>query len=76
MPTPQRKPQSENDVPADSAVAESRETGGATDAEGSDVVSTTGTGESAEFVGRAAGDDAGYAGQTGAELRNQAEPDR
>ena len=34
-----------------------------------DGSSTTGTDENEEFVGRVAGDDAGYSGETGAEAR-------
>lgn len=70
-----RKPHSEADVPGDDALAQSRETGGDDDAEGGDVNSTTGTGRTEEFVGRAAGDDPGYAGETGAERRAQAAKD-
>jgi len=70
--TPRSKPYSESDVPADSDVAESRETGGNPDADAPDAVSTTGTGESEEFVGRVSGADEGYEGETGAERRQQA----
>lgn len=59
----------ESDVDEDSALANSRETGGDPDADGEDAGSTTGTGESEEFVGRVSGQDAGYAGETGAEAR-------
>ena len=48
--------QSEDDVTDDSALAQSRDTGGL-DRDG--------------FIGRVAGDDAGYAGETGAERRAQ-----
>ena len=72
MTAPRSKPYSEDDVPADSAIAESRATGGDPDADGSDARSTTGTGESDEFVGRVAGADDGYEGETGAERRQQA----
>lgn len=63
----------EDDVPADPALAETREPGGTDedtpgDASG-DSTSTTGTDRTAEFVGRVAGDDVGYAGETGAERR-------
>ena len=34
--------------------------------------STTGTDENEEYVGRVAGEDAGYAGETGAEARAEA----
>ena len=72
MTTPRSKPHSESDVPADSAVAESRETGGSPTADTPDAQSTTGTGESDEFVGRVAGADEGFEGETGAERRQQA----
>jgi hypothetical protein len=58
----------EDDVDRDDAQAVSRATGGGRSDE-PDAASTTGTGESEEFVGRAAGDDPGYAGETGAERR-------
>lgn len=62
----------EDDVPADPALANARETGGtdhddATDT--GDATSTTGVDRTDEFVGRVAGDDAGYAEETGAERR-------
>ncbi|MBA3419213.1 MAG: hypothetical protein ACR2KO_01105 [Geodermatophilaceae bacterium] len=59
----------EADVDEDEAVANSRETGGDPDADGADAGSTTGTGESEEFVGRVSGQDLGYEGETGAEAR-------
>ena len=65
---------SESDVAVDPHLARTRETGGAADghpddrAEG-DAPGTTGTGEGEEFVGRVAGRDLGYAGETGAEAR-------
>jgi hypothetical protein len=68
---------SESDVPADRQVARSREAGGRDPAaEGAstadpDGATTTGTDENEEFVGRVAGQDAGYSGQTGAEARAQ-----
>lgn len=67
--------QSEDDVADDDATAQSRDTGGL-DRDGSatgdeDGISTTGVDETGEFVGRVAGDDAGYAGETGAERRAQ-----
>ena len=57
-------------------VARSRDTGGVPDhpvdqAEG-DAPGTTGTGDGDEFVGRVAGRDLGYAGETGAEARAEA----
>ncbi len=60
----------EGDAPADTDVAMSRDTGG--DPNGG-TQSTTGTGESGSFVGRVAGLDEGYAGETGAEARAEAE---
>ncbi|RTL67792.1 MAG: hypothetical protein EKK42_13290 [Pseudonocardiaceae bacterium] len=58
----------EDDVRPDPDVARTRETGGR-DTEGGDSGSTTGVGRSEEFVGRAAGQDEGFAGETGAEVR-------
>ena len=61
-------------------LARTRETGGSADghpadrAEG-DASGTTGTGEGEEFVGRVAGRDLGYAGETGAEARAEAGED-
>ncbi len=67
---PVKNSQSEEDVAGDPQLAESRETGGEPgDQDGADGVSTTGTAENQEFVGRVAGDDVGYAGETGAERR-------
>jgi hypothetical protein len=69
---------SEPDVEADPQVARHRDTGGVdpdrkahpddagTDPDGP---STTGTDENEKFVGRVAGQDAGYTGETGAEAR-------
>ena len=73
-------PGSESDVPADPRVASSRETGGRESAAEQrragdpDGEATTGTDENEEFVGRVAGQDAGYAGETGAEARRQRRP--
>jgi hypothetical protein len=65
----------EPDVEVDTHLARTRETGGVPDddhpddrTEG-DAVATTGGGETDEFVGRVAGQDLGYAGETGAEAR-------
>jgi len=58
----------EDDVDPDDAQALSRATGGGNGADG-DAATTTGTGESDTFVGRVAGQDVGYAGETGAERR-------
>ena len=70
-----RKPRTgEDDVRPDANVARSRETGGrATEAD--DSAGTTGVGRSEEFVGRAAGQDEGYAGETGAEVRARGKRD-
>jgi len=59
----------ESDVPDDEAEATGRPTGGDPESSGGDSNSTTGAGESGVFVGRTAGQDEGYAGQTGAEAR-------
>ena len=64
----------EDDVDRDDAQALSRATGGG-DSDESDALSTTGTGESDAFVGRVAGQDVGYAGETGAERRAAAQQD-
>jgi hypothetical protein len=58
----------EDDVDRDDAQALSRATGGG-DRTAGDAATTTGTGESDTFVGRAAGQDVGYVGETGAERR-------
>jgi hypothetical protein len=68
---------SEPDVEVDPHVARSREAGGVDPDRKdrpADGPSTTGTDENEQFVGRVAGDDAGYTGETGAEAR--AEEDR
>jgi hypothetical protein len=48
---------------------QSRETGGVPNPDAADQGSTTGTTPSGEFVGRVAGQDVGYAEETGAERR-------
>ena len=58
----------EDDVDRDDAQALTRATGGG-ESDEPDAASTTGTGESDTFVGRVAGQDVGYAGETGAERR-------
>jgi hypothetical protein len=58
----------EPDVDRDDAEALTRATGGGPSDE-PDAGATTGTGESGTFVGRVAGQDVGYAGETGAERR-------
>lgn len=60
---------SPEDTEDDPAVAGARETGG-DPGQGGDAGSTTGTGESEEFVGRVSGQDEGFAGETGAEARS------
>jgi len=58
----------EDDVAGDSGLAQSRATGGGGDGTG-DAGSTTGTGNSEEFVGRVSGQDDGAERLTGAEAR-------
>ena len=65
--------QGEDDAPADTGVAASRETGGVPDDAQPDQQSTTGTTPDETYVGRVAGDDVGYAGETGAEARAEAD---
>jgi hypothetical protein len=65
---------SEEDVEPDDAQALSRATGGGPSDE-PDAAGTTGTGESDTFVGRVAGQDVGYAEETGAERRQAAQQD-
>jgi hypothetical protein len=62
----------EDDVARDPQVATSRATGGTDAVDDSDQASTTGTSDTPEYVGRIAGDDVGYAGETGAERRSEA----
>ena len=62
----------EDDTERDDAQALSRATGGGASEE-PDANSTTGTGDSETFVGRVAGHDVGYAGETGAERRAAAQ---
>jgi hypothetical protein len=64
---------SEEDVEQDPAVASSRATGGGHEEHTGDAGSVTGTGDTDVFVGRVAGLDEGYAGETGAEARREAE---
>jgi hypothetical protein len=61
----------EDDVPEDPALANSRATDGTDTGGDGDSTGTTGVDRNEEFVGRVAGDDAGYAGETGAERRAQ-----
>ena len=64
----------EEDVDRDGAEALTRATGGGRD-DAPDAQATTGTGESDTFVGRVAGQDVGYAEETGAERRAAARQD-
>lgn len=61
----------ESDTEADPARADSRDTGGVPDPSKPDQASTTGTTPDDEYVGRVAGDDPGFVGETGAERRSQ-----
>lgn len=70
-PAPRPERGAESDVPADEALARSRETGGDPDRDERDAPSTTGTGASGEFVGRVAGGDEADAEETGAEARTR-----
>ncbi|HLH47531.1 MAG TPA: hypothetical protein VKV25_10245 [Acidimicrobiales bacterium] len=68
----------EPDVQREAHEARSRATGGVEDPDAPDQHSTTGTTPNDEFVGRVAGTDAGYEGETGAERRSRvaaAEPE-
>jgi hypothetical protein len=66
---------SERDVGDDPGVAGSRPAGGGHPRHTSDSGSVTGTGETDVFVGRTAGVDEGYAGETGAEARREERTD-
>lgn len=68
-----RRDRSGEDVAVDKAVAGSRALGGVPDPDAPDQNSTTGPTPTEEFVGRVAGDDIGYAGETGAEARAEAD---
>ncbi|MQA14939.1 MAG: DUF4383 domain-containing protein [Pseudonocardiaceae bacterium] len=70
------RPASESDVARDEQVANSRAHGGPPHRSGSvrDAGTTTGTTQNELFVGRAAGDDLGYAEETGAEARAAGRP--
>jgi hypothetical protein len=70
-----RNRSTERDVELDEGVASSRETGGVPNPEHPDQHTSTGTTPNEEFVGRVAGQDVGYAGETGAERRAAASPD-
>ena len=62
----------EDDAPQDTGEAASRDTGGVENEAQPDQQSTTGTTPDDTYVGRIAGDDVGYAGETGAEARAEA----
>ena len=64
--------QGEDDAPQDTGVAASRATGGVEDDTQPDQHSTTSTTPDDTYVGRVAGQDVGYAGETGAEARSEA----
>jgi hypothetical protein len=63
----------EPDVDADPVRADSRDTGGVADENAEDQGSTTGTTPKGGYVGRVAGQDVGYAEETGAERRAEAD---
>jgi hypothetical protein len=65
----------EPDAGHDPRTAASRVTGGEHAEHRGDQGAVTGTGDTDTFVGRAAGRDLGYAGETGAEARREAERD-
>jgi hypothetical protein len=64
------RPRPAEDVRPDRHTARTRETGGP-DRDDTDSAATTGTGRTEEYVGRVAGQDEGFAGETGAEARGQ-----
>ena len=68
-----RRDKGESDVAAGPNVATSRDTGGVDGERQPDQASTTGMSSTPEFVGRIAGDDVGYVGETGAERRAEAD---
>ena len=70
-----RNKYTERDVEPDEGVAASRDTGGLRDPEHPDQQTTTGTTPNEEYVGRVAGQDVGYAEETGAERRASADED-
>ncbi len=61
------KERTEDEVPVDPHVANSRPVN--QDGDPEEYEDTTGPGGNGEFVGRIAGQDVGYAGETGAERR-------
>jgi hypothetical protein len=62
----------EPDAADDEHLAAGRDTGGVEEPDQPDQASTTGSTPSPEYVGRVAGDDIGYAEETGAERRAEA----
>ena len=62
----------EADTQADDARVDSRVTGGVVDESDPNQGSTTSSTQDGGYVGRIAGDDVGYAGETGAERRAEA----
>lgn len=64
--------ESEADAEDAEHLASSRDTGGVAEPEQPDQASTTGSTPTPEYVGRVAGDDLGYAEETGAERRAEA----
>ncbi len=62
----------EADADDDDHLAASRATGGVAEPDQPDQASTTGSTPTPEYVGRVAGDDLGYAEETGAERRAEA----
>lgn len=65
----------EDDVPLETSVGWSRETGGDPESEAYDQARTTGTAPSGGYVGRVASDDGDH-GESGAERRAEADRDR
>lgn len=61
---------SEDDVADDPRLAQARDRGGKPEQRDTDATSTTGVDRNEEYVGRVAGDDPGYSGETGAERRS------
>lgn len=61
----------EADAADDPAMARTRATGGRKGDDRGDNQSSTGPGHTDTFVGRAAGEDLGYTGETGAERRSE-----
>jgi hypothetical protein len=66
----------ETDVDRDEAQALTRATGGVEQPDAPDQHSTTGTTPNDMHVGRDAGQDVGYAGETGAERRAEVDDNR